>query len=125
MNSQTKSTSSLDAILSIILRIGLTLSLIAVFIGGCLFLWSHAHTIIDDRVFHGEPLMLKGIKEIVEVALHLDLALAIAQLGILILIVTPMIRVFSCLILFAKERDVLYTGLSMCVLAVLLFSFFY
>lgn len=123
MDSSVKSTSSLDRILSIVLRTGLTLSLFAVIFGGGLFLWSHAGMMINDRIFHGEPLALKGIKEITAGTFH-DQALAIVQLGILVLMFTPIIRVFSCLILFSKERDFLYMGLSLCVLIILLLSFF-
>ncbi|MNY07064.1 hypothetical protein D3C86_1398490 [compost metagenome] len=41
-------------------------------------------------------------------------------LGLLCLILTPMLRVVTSLILFIKQRDWLYTGLCAFVLAMLL-----
>jgi uncharacterized membrane protein len=49
----------------------------------------------------------------------------IIQLGILLLIATPVARVAFALVAFAIERDRLYVAVSLIVLAVLLFSFFH
>lgn len=121
MTSQTKVNPSVAKVLQIVLLIGLTLSLIIIMMGGCLFLGTHAHEMVNDRVFHGEPLAFTSMEAILN-ATERDQAMAITQLGILILMATPMIRVFSCLILFAQERDLLYVALSLCVLAILSYS---
>lgn len=47
---------------------------------------------------------------------------AIISLGLLLLIATPVIRVGLSVILFIKEGDYLYTGITLLVLAILLFS---
>jgi uncharacterized membrane protein len=49
----------------------------------------------------------------------------IIQLGVLLLIATPVARVAFALVAFAIERDRLYVAVSATVLAVLLFSFFH
>jgi len=49
----------------------------------------------------------------------------IIQLGILLLIATPVARVAFALIAFAIERDKLYVAVSLTVLSVLLLSFFH
>jgi uncharacterized membrane protein len=49
----------------------------------------------------------------------------IIQLGILLLIATPVARVVFALVAFAIEHDRLYVAVSLTVLAVLLFSFFH
>jgi uncharacterized membrane protein len=49
---------------------------------------------------------------------------AIAQLGLLVLVATPILRVATSLIAFALERDRLYVGLTSIVLAILLASAF-
>jgi uncharacterized membrane protein len=49
----------------------------------------------------------------------------IIQLGVLLLIATPVARVGFALVAFAIERDKLYIAVSLTVLAVLLFSFFH
>lgn len=50
--------------------------------------------------------------------------LAIAQLGILVLIATPVVRVMVCVLEFVHERDRLYTAITAAVLAILLASLF-
>ncbi len=47
---------------------------------------------------------------------------AIAQLGLLVLLATPIVRVLTSLIAFALERDRLYVVLTAIVLAILLAS---
>jgi uncharacterized membrane protein len=52
-------------------------------------------------------------------------SLAIIQLGLLMLIATPIARVLFSVIAFLLERDFLYVVVSGIVLAVLLFSLFW
>jgi len=48
--------------------------------------------------------------------------LAIAQLGLFVLVLTPILRVLTSLILFIEERDRVYVLVSLGVLAILLTS---
>lgn len=48
--------------------------------------------------------------------------LAIAQLGLLVLLATPVLRVATAVVAFAVERDGLYVAVSLAVLAILLAS---
>ncbi len=48
--------------------------------------------------------------------------IAITQLGLLVLIATPVVRVAVSVIGFARERDVLYVAITLAVLAILLAS---
>lgn len=48
----------------------------------------------------------------------------IIQLGLLILLATPIVRVAASILMFAAERDMTYVALTVFVLAVLLFSIF-
>lgn len=123
MNVKAPHESTLDFILSVVLRIGLALSIFTVLIGGGLFLWEHAGEAIDYRIFTGEPASLMGIKTILTSA-YRDRSLAIVQLGIILLVATPVTRVASCILVFLKERDFLYVGLASFVLIVLLISLF-
>ena len=122
MNSTTDHESTLDYILSLVLRIGLSVSFVTVLIGGILFLWQYAGEELDYHVFKAEPNSFTHLINIFEGAWH-DRVLAILQIGIVFLIATPVIRVISCFIVFAAERDFLYVTLSTIVLTVLLFSF--
>jgi uncharacterized membrane protein len=47
---------------------------------------------------------------------------AIAQLGLLVLVATPIVRVLASLLAFALERDRLYVAITLGVLAILLAS---
>ncbi|HEX8939370.1 MAG TPA: DUF1634 domain-containing protein [Candidatus Limnocylindrales bacterium] len=49
---------------------------------------------------------------------------AIAQLGLLVLVATPVVRVAASLVAFGLERDSLYVAITGAVLAVLLASLF-
>jgi uncharacterized membrane protein len=50
---------------------------------------------------------------------------AIAQLGLVTLLATPVARVAASVVGFALERDRLYTAITMAVLAILLTSIFF
>jgi uncharacterized membrane protein len=50
--------------------------------------------------------------------------LAICQLGLLVLLATPVARVAASVVGFALERDRLYTAITLTVLAILLASIF-
>lgn len=63
----------------------------------------HTFTGIVQRLAHGEPL-------------------AVVSLGLLILLLTPILRVAISIVIFALERDWLYTVITILVLAILLIS---
>jgi uncharacterized membrane protein len=75
----------------------------------------------DPTVFHtfiGEPNSLRSVPQIAVGAFHGD-ALAIVQFGILLLVTTPVLRVFFVGIGYMLERDWLYVTVAGIVLAVL------
>jgi uncharacterized membrane protein len=49
---------------------------------------------------------------------------AIAQLGLVVLVATPVVRVLTSLVAFALERDRLYVGITAAVLVILLAAVF-
>ena len=51
-------------------------------------------------------------------------ALSILQLGTLILLATPVVRVAASVLLFFRQRDMLYVGITLLVLCMLLFAVF-
>jgi uncharacterized membrane protein len=51
-------------------------------------------------------------------------AVGVLQLGMLILIATPITRVVASVFLFLRERDVLYVGVTLLVLGMLLLALF-
>jgi uncharacterized membrane protein len=50
--------------------------------------------------------------------------LAISQLGLVVLLATPVLRVAASVVGFSLERDRLYAAITLAVLGVLLFSIF-
>jgi uncharacterized membrane protein len=50
--------------------------------------------------------------------------IALAQAGLLVLLATPVLRVAASVVAFALERDRLYVGITLAVLAILLLSIF-
>lgn len=121
MNTNDGHESALDYVLSLVLRIGLFLAIATVLYGGIILLWQYSGEKIDYHIFDGQPADLKTFSTIFNEALAGN-TLSMIQLGIIILIATPVARVISCLVVFAAERDFLYVALSAVVLGVLLYA---
>lgn len=111
----------LDQSVATMLRIGVSTAALVVLVGAALLLRHPWTTAPDYRHFQEGNPALRTFAGIVEGAI--DLApKSVIQLGLLILIATPVARVVLCVIGFARQRSGLYVGISLVVLAVLLFS---
>jgi uncharacterized membrane protein len=106
-----------------LLRGGVLLSALVVFAGAIVYLIRHGAAPADYRTFQGEPAELKSVPGIIRYALS-GHGRAIIQLGLLVLIATPVTRVAFSIFGFAAERDRMYVGVSAIVLLVLLYSLF-
>lgn len=104
-----------------LLRAGVALAAVVVLAGGVLYLIRHGGSPADYRVFHGEPTDLRQVSGIVHDAFALS-SRGIIQLGLLLLIATPIARVAFAVFAFAAERDWMYVGFTLIVLAVLMYS---
>lgn len=104
-----------------LLRTGVLLAGGVVLVGAFLFLAQYGNTTPAYQTFHGEPERLRSLMDIVVGAFHLD-GKAVIQLGLLLLIATPVARVAFSVFAFALEKDRLYTVVTLFVLAILLFS---
>jgi uncharacterized membrane protein len=116
--------SKLDARIGALLRTGTLSSAFVILLGGVFYLARHGQEKPDYHTFHGVPPQLHTLSGIVSGAFH-GQSLAIIQLGLLMLIATPIARVLFSVIAFLLERDFLYVVVSAIVLAVLLFSLFW
>ena len=110
-----------EAIIGIVLRTGVMLAAGVVLIGGILYLVGHGGSAADYRVFHGEPSDLRQVAGIVTAAIARQ-GRGIIQLGLLILIATPVVRVAFSVVGFAAEGDRMYAGFTLLVLIILLYS---
>lgn len=112
---------ALEILVGKLLRLGVLASAIVVAAGGLFYLAQHHSEAVRYNTFIGEPAALRSVPGIWLSALHLDSA-AIVQLGILLLIATPIGRVALAVVGFHLERDRLYTLVSLIVLGILMFS---
>jgi uncharacterized membrane protein len=111
----------MDNAIAGMLRLGVALSAFFVIFGGALFLrhpWSPAPSYAS---FHGTPAPLRSVRGVLGGVRSLR-AQSIIQLGVLLLILTPIARVGLCVVDFARQRDRLYVAVSCAVLAVLIYS---
>jgi uncharacterized membrane protein len=106
-----------------LLQTGVLLASITVLIGGVLFLIAHANQPANYRTFSAESANLRHPSQLLPLLAAGD-PTAIIQLGILLLIATPVARVLFGVIGFAIERDRLYTAVSVAVLTILIISLF-
>lgn len=112
---------SIERMVSVLLRTGVLISGCVVLAGGLYYLVRHGADTPDYRTFRGEPNIDRMVSAIVKGVIALR-ARSIIQLGILLLIATPIARVALCLAGFALERDRTYVVITAIVLAILLFS---
>lgn len=106
-----------------LLRIGVMIAAAVTIVGGIAFMVHHGALIPDHGTFRGQPPMLSTLTGVVAGAIALQPA-AIVQLGIVLLIATPVARVLLTLIAFAVQRDWMYVLISAIVLALLGYSLF-
>ncbi len=110
-----------EDIIGNLLRAGVILSALVVFVGAIVYLARHGQEPADYRIFRGEPSDLRHIDGIVRDAFACQ-GRGIIQLGLLLLIATPVARVAFSIFGFALEGDRMYAGFTLIVLAILLYS---
>lgn len=106
-----------------VLRYGVMTAAGITTLGAALFLWHHGGAETGYRVFHREPIELRTVRGTVAAAITGE-GRAIIQIGLLLLIATPVARVAFALIGFARERDWRFVGITALVLGLLCFSLF-
>jgi uncharacterized membrane protein len=110
-----------DIVLAHVLRIGVTASALVVALGGVVFLARHGLERPSYHVFRGEPGNLTSIRGIAAEAVHLS-GRGLVQLGLLLLVATPIARVLFSIVGFFRQRDWLYVVITTAVLTLLAYS---
>ncbi len=111
----------MEASIGLLLRVGVTVSAVVIAIGGALYLFHPTGPRPGYRVFRGPSAALSHPVVILHGALAGD-SRSIISLGLLLLIATPIARMVLAAIGFLLEKDWMYTGISLLVLAILLYS---
>ena len=113
----------IELIIGSLLRTGVLLSACVVFAGGCIYLKRHATEPAAYHVFSGEPSEFRTVSGILR-SVVMGRGRGLIQLGLLLLIATPIARVLFSLAGFAIEDDRMYLLFTAIVFAILLYSFF-
>ena len=108
-------------IMGSLLRIGVLAAAFLVILGGVLFFLQHPKEVFDYTTFKGEPAKFRQVHLIVKEAMNLR-GRDIIQLGLLVLIATPVARVIFSLIGFLIEKDWIYVSITAIVLMILFVS---
>jgi uncharacterized membrane protein len=104
-----------------LLRTGVVISAGVAVVGGVLYLIRFGSEAADYGTFHGVPEGLSSVRGVLSGAAGLH-SRWIIQLGLLLLIATPVARVALSLFAFALQRDRTYVAITALVLSLLLFS---
>jgi uncharacterized membrane protein len=113
----------IDDIMGMLLRTGVICAALVVFAGGLIYFARHREPVTNYHVFSGQPVELRHIPGIVHQAFTLH-GRGMIQLGLLILIATPVARVAFSVLAFLYERDWMYVAMTLLVLTLLLYSLF-
>lgn len=105
-----------------VLRAGVVTAAVVGLVGGVIYLTRHGAALPEYATFHGVPAGLDTVHGILRGALE-GRGRWITQFALLILIATPVARVALSAVAFARERDGIYVGITLFVLALLLYSF--
>ena len=111
----------LEIVIGYTLRIGVITAAVIVLIGGVLYIVRNRSATPDYGAFDAASKQADNLSGVVQNirALNSD---GIIQLGLLVLIATPILRVVFSAIAFALERDMVYVVVTLIVLTVLLYS---
>ncbi len=110
-----------EQVIGNLLRAGVLLAAVVVLIGAAIYLQRHGSERPPYWAFHEVPPALCHVPGVLRAALALQ-GRGMIQLGLLLLIATPIARVALSLLAFAIQRDRAYVIMTLIVLAILIYS---
>jgi uncharacterized membrane protein len=110
-----------EEIIGQLLRAGVFLSALLVLVGGIVYLARHGGEVANYGAFRGEPAKYRNPMLLLSPGTFLR-GQGLIQLGLVLLILTPVARVAFSVFAFARERDWIYAAISSLVLALLAYS---
>ena len=110
-----------EIIIGNLLRAGVIAAAAVVSLGGVIYLFRHGQSQMDYSVFRRQPPDFCNVNGIIKETFA-GRGRGLIQLGLLILIATPVVRVVFSVFAFARQRDRLYVAVTLIVLAILVYS---
>ena len=104
-----------------LLRSGVIIAAAVVFFGGIIYMFRHGLAPANYRVFQRVPSGLCSVRGILKSAFSFH-GRGFIQLGLLLLIATPIARVVFSILAFVRQRDTLYVIVTLIVFSILLYS---
>jgi len=114
---------SIERTLGILLRAGVLLAACTVLLGAVAYLAVHGAEPRDYHIFKVQPQPLRNIGSVVREAFSFNGA-ALIQLGVLMLIATPIARVASSAFAFARQGNRRFVVITLIVLTILMYGLF-
>jgi uncharacterized membrane protein len=114
----------MEILMGNMLRYGVLISALFVFSGAMIYLVQHGHEKPQYHLFSGEPFRFINLRQILKNAVK-GHARSIIQLGLLLLIATPIARIVFSIVGFILEKDYLYVTITAIVLLVIIASLWY
>lgn len=101
-----------------LLRYGVILSSIITITGGIIYISQHPDQQLNFKTFVGAPNYLRELTTLLPAVIKFD-GMAIIQLGVAVLIATPILRIAFSIVAFAIEKDRMYIVITCIVLAII------
>lgn len=118
---KTSSEQQLEYLLSNLMKYGVLIASAVVLLGGILYLIHHGAEPAEYHFFQAVPSEFRSPVGVVNAVLS-GSNRAIIQLGLFLLIATPVVRVFISLLAFLLQREFIYVIVTLLVLASLIYS---
>ncbi|WP_264529930.1 DUF1634 domain-containing protein [Flavobacterium sp. N502540] len=111
-----------QTIIGNLLRYGVWISLSVAFIGGIVYLMHHHADIEDYSVFHENDRNIFEVISAIYQGVIQGNGESLIFFGIILLFLTPVLRVLLSLFSFLLEKDYLYVGITLIVIIIILIS---
>lgn len=112
---------TLETIIGNLLRAAVMMVASIVALGGLIYIFRHGVAVADYKIFQRVPYDLCNVNGILKSAFSFH-GRGLIQLGLLLLIATPIARVMLSIIIFARQRDTLYAIITSVVFFILIYS---
>ena len=112
----------LEKLIGQLLRYGVVLSSLIVAAGGIVYLWRHGRETPQFHVFRGEPDKMRKAGPLFRTIFNGE-GRPLIQLGLFVLIATPIFRIVFSVFGYLMEKDYLYVLITLIVLGVILWNF--